>query len=191
MKRHGIDCGNPNCPPPPPGREDSPPGGIGSFTEPIRDWLVANGVDWRQVAAWPAIEIDPGGGYFTVELIYHDQDGHSALMRGDGAGCLTRPTPFEYRVPIDPQLWEAYQHSRPHAAESAKWDRFERWLRINPPAISLRGGETLVWVIREKDISMADTAAMKRALEAELPGVNIVVVTGVDAVFAGPGPVRL
>lgn len=159
------------------------------FAESIRDWLVANGVDWDRTVAWPEIVLHDDG-TFEVEQFYRNKDGLDELLHGFGSGALVTLNRYEYRVPIDPDLWAAYQHTRTGLPERLRREALERLLRHSPPAININGGETLVFVVRTP--MEADVLKLARdAMLAEVPGVNVVFISGVDAVFAGPGPVSL
>lgn len=160
------------------------------FAESIRDWLLANGVNWNHVCAWPEIkvDIDPEGVLFQVEMFYRNKDDKLELMRGLGDSALTTMNTFRHKVRIDPELLAAYQHSyqRTHSAGAVTRAAVERFLLHHPPAIRVHEGSSLVWVI-ENQLDGPELTQMLRQLEAILPGVAVSLVSGVHAVFAGPG----
>lgn len=161
------------------------------FAESIRDWLLANGVNWDHVCAWPTIkvDIDPAGELFQVEMFYRNKSDKLELMRGLGGSLLTTMNTFKHRVRIDPDLLAAYQHSheKTHASGTVTRDAVERFLLHHPPAIRVHEGSSLVWVIQNQ-LDGEELAAILRQLESILPGVRVSLVSGVHAVFAGPGP---
>lgn len=158
------------------------------FAESIRDWLIANGVNWDRVCAWPDIEVSEDGQAFTVEMFYRNKSDKLELMRGLGGSLLTTMTSFEHKVKIDPDLLAAYQfsHRKTHSASAVTREAVERFLLHHPPAIRVHEGSRLVWVIQNQ-LDGEELAAILRQLEAILPGVNVSLVSGVHAVFAGPG----
>lgn len=159
------------------------------FAESIRDWLTANGVNWDRVCAWPQIDIDEAGDFFRVEMFYRNKDDKQELMRGLGGSVLTTMNTFRHRVRIDPDLLAAYQHSheKTHSGGTVTREAVERFLLHHPPAIRVHEGSSLVWVIQNQ-LDAPELAAILQQLEAILPGVNVSLVSGVHAVFAGPGP---
>lgn len=159
------------------------------FAEGIRDWLVANGVNWDRVCAWPQIEVSDDGESFTVEQFYRNKNDRLELIRGLGDGLLTTLNRYRHSVRIDPDLLAAYQHSygRTHDSGTVTRAAVERFLLHHPPAIRVHEGSSLVWVVQEA-LNGEELAAMLRQLELILPGVRVSLVSGVHAVFAGPGP---
>lgn len=159
------------------------------FAESIRDWLVANGVNWDRVCAWPQIDFDEDGGTFRVEMFYRNKSDKLELMRGLGGSLLDTMNTFEHRVRIDPDLLAAYQHSyeKIHSSGSVTREAVERFLLHHPPAIRVHEGSSLVWVIQNQ-LDAPELAAILQQLEAILPGVRVSLISGVHAVFAGPGP---
>lgn len=161
------------------------------FAESIRDWLVANGVNWDHVCAWPQIKIvenADGSESICVEMFYRNKSDKLELMRGLGDNVLTTMNTFKHRVRIDPGLLAAYQYSHEKAHDNSALTRaaVERFLLHHPPAIRVHEGSRLVWVIQNQ-LDGEELAAILRQLEAILPGVNVSLVSGVHAVFAGPG----
>lgn len=157
------------------------------FAESIRDWLVANGVNWGHVCAWPQITIHQLE-LFSVEMFYRNKSDKLELMRGLGNSTLTTMNVFEHKVKIDPDLLAAYQYSyeKTHSVGAVTREAVERFLLHHPPAIRVHEGSSLVWVI-ENQLDGPELAAILRQLETILPGVNVSLVSGVHAVFAGPG----
>lgn len=161
------------------------------FAESIRDWLVANGVNWDHVCAWPQIKIvenADGSESIYVEMFYRNKDDKLELMRGLGDSVLTVMNTFKHRVRIDPELLVAYQYSHGKAHDNGALTRaaVERFLLHHPPAIRVHEGSSLVWVIQES-LESDELAMLLQKLEGILPGVNVSLVSGVHAVFAGPG----
>lgn len=158
------------------------------FAESIRDWLVANGVNWDRTCAWPKIEVDDEAGTFRVEQFYRNKTDKLELMRGLAGSLLTTMNTFRHAVRIDPELLAAYQHSRGEVHSDGRVTRqaVERFLLHHPPAIRVREGSSLVWVIQES-LAADELAAVLARLEQILPGVKVSLVSGVHAVFAGPG----
>jgi hypothetical protein len=159
------------------------------FAESIRDWLIANGVNWDRVCAWPEIEVAEDGESFTVEMFYRNASDKLELMRGLGGSVLTTMRRHRHTVKIDPDLLAAYQfsHRKTHDSSAVAREAAERFLLHHPPAIRVHEGSRLVWVVQNQ-LEGDELAALLRQLEAILPGVRVSLVSGVHAVFAGPGP---
>lgn len=155
------------------------------FAESIRDWLVANGVDWDSVICWP--QLDVYDDHFEVEQIHKDEHGRTELMHGSGGGILTTMVRYEHRVKINAELLRAYEHSRPDALDRQRTERIEQFLRNCPSVIKIEPGRRLVWVTRDH-CDPEQSESVYKALRSRLPDFQHTLVTGVDTVMqAEPG----
>jgi len=149
--------------------------------EGLRDWLIANGVDWNHVVAWPQLEVDART--FRVEMFKRDADGRPELCHGPDQ-TLVYLAEFEHQIGIDPELLAAYLHTRPKALKQRERDSMLRWFLHHPPAVMVGRGETLIFVTEER-MGAEDLGQIQHHLSVSLPGIKVVLVSGVSQVIAG------
>lgn len=155
--------------------------------DPLRDLLVANGVDWDRVTGWPELEIN--GGNLWVEMIQQDADGCTILHRGGDPGVYLRMEPYPLVEMPDPDFWSAYQHTRVQAlrrrelamlADSLRWGAGP-----HPTVVILEQSDALMFVqAAPADTEQVDSVVGQ--LRALLPGVEVAVVSGFDTLMHRP-----
>lgn len=151
-------------------------------SETLRDWLLANGVDWDHVVAWPELEVTDE--HILIEMIKLGPNGKPELCRGPEA-VLTHLALHPCTVPVDQEWLAAYNYTRPKALAQRARDSIMRQLLHHPPAIMVGKGQTLVWVTSDR-LAQDELQRIQQHLAATLPDINCVVVSGVDQVYAGP-----
>lgn len=166
-------CAEPCC-----RAEESPQRHDHAFME----WLAANGIDWRHVVAWPQIEIT--GQTLRIEGFQRDANGQVETVHGPER-VLIRMVEYPLVQAPDPGWWEAYQHTRPQALEQRKRDEIQRWLMHHPPAVMVGRGQTLMFVTQDH-MSIEDMQTAREHLQPYLPGVEVVLVSGIAGVLVGP-----
>jgi len=151
-------------------------------SETLREWLIANGVNWDRVVAWPDLAVDDSTIY--VEMFKYGPNDQPEICHGPDV-LLTHIVQVPHTVKVDPEFLAAYNHSRPKALEQRKRDSLLRWLLHHPPAVMVGRGQTLIFVGGE-EMQPEDQEAVQKHLQAQLTGVNVVIVTGVSQIIAGP-----
>lgn len=155
--------------------------------DPLKDWLIANGVDWDSTPAWPQVVIGQAG-TLLVEQFHRDSDGHPTIHQGGGGSVYSEMREYTLTVPPDPRFWAAYQHSRPIAKRRAELGALARDLR----SLGYPDGRSLVVVIPASGDSLAVFTSEQvdskqgdrivRELEWLLPGVCIGLVGGIAGI---------
>lgn len=148
----------------------------------LRDWLAANGIDWNTVVAWPQIEITEDT--LRVEVFQYGPSGQPEIVRGPERG-LVRMAEFLLAQAPDPDWWAAYQHTRPQALEQRKIEGIRSWLMHHPPAVMVGRGQTLIFITQDH-MPVDDMQAVRLHLKEYLHDIEVVIMSGISQVIAGP-----
>jgi hypothetical protein len=151
------------------------------MSDPMAAWLQANNIDFERIPLFPEIELL--GPEMMIEYFWgmEDQDKpwrQPPLMRRRMA---TRMVRRPILVPIDNDLWEAYQRLRTaHLADEA----LKTLGQAGATVLSAKGGSHLVFVCSSsmpQDGDFIEQAS--RILQESLPGVGVQIMTGVDTIL--------
>ncbi len=141
--------------------------------DPFRRWLEANGISMDRIVMWPELKID--GDIILVESFSFTGGSHTTFYDQGH----TRLLPYPLRVAPPRGLVEAYQYQRGRALADRALDRLGR---AGATIIRLEGGDTALFVAMDRlDTNVA--AGLVNHLERVLPGVNIVMLSGVDTIM--------
>ena len=152
--------------------------------DPIREWLLANGVDLHRTPSWPDIQF--GEDVFRIQQLTYRQDGEfkqSAFIKMGGHGYVPmRWVEMPLVVPMGPDLQAEYPRLREDVARSLL---IEEIGRAGANVISVGDGDSLIFVFSSLGDGSMEAGA--ELLHKALPGVKVVIVDGCEAVIKAKG----
>jgi hypothetical protein len=150
------------------------------MSDPLLTWLQANNIDFDRIPQFPEIELL--GPEMMIEYFWGREDesrrGRSTLIQRRVATRIVRRPVL---VPMEPELWEAYQRAR---ASYLAEDALKTLGRAGATVLAAKPGSNIVFVCANPmsdDHSFLEEAS--RILQESLPGVGVQIMTGVDTIL--------
>lgn len=165
--------------------------------DPIKEWLLANGVDLHKTPSWPEIEIrrelqscrldaPPVPDTLRVQQFVYRQKQEfrqSALVKmGNHLDLPTRMAEFPLLVALDDGLWAEYPKMRERAQRAQIIDALGS---AGATVIHAAEGDRLLFVTSTGWGNPAEADAARDMLRKAFPGVEILLMGGCDVVVKG------